>query len=338
MESKIEVLQSPLISPLEIAKRFQGLGPGNLLDFLGSKSEHGDKSGVGFTLVELLVVIAIIAILAAIILPTLQRAKEQANRARCVSNLKDIGLALHMYAVDNDECFPPSWPKHPNNACRSRTFAMLWPEYESDMNVFVCPSSTDTPAPAAGTASPNCVAGCDATVANPSWPIQRCWIDEGMCPGPSLTSWHTSYARQHAFFNNQPIKTSAINTLGGRTIVFLMDNIIRPSQIWAAALSDLQESGPGTGEAQKMYFAFKDLDDTIHGKTEGANFWFVDGSARWIGTKQREMWPLGNIEWSWDTDEIPTYLQFTMHLPDAPPDGYTAKNMAGFRLQSSHAY
>jgi len=61
----------------------------------------------GFTLIELLVVIAIIAILAAMLLPALKSARESARRASCVSNLRQLGLALIMYTQDWDEYLPP---------------------------------------------------------------------------------------------------------------------------------------------------------------------------------------------------------------------------------------
>ncbi len=59
-----------------------------------------------FTLIELLVVIAIIAILAALLLPALSRAKERAKRVSCLNNLKQISLAMSLWANDNDGKFP----------------------------------------------------------------------------------------------------------------------------------------------------------------------------------------------------------------------------------------
>src|SRR5205809_5472379 len=95
-----------------------------------------------FTLIELLVVIAIIAILAAILFPVFAQARDKARAAACLSNMKQVALALSMYASDNDETLPSHsdtdtfmQPSVPPNWGR-----LLFP-YTRNLGVYLCPTA-----------------------------------------------------------------------------------------------------------------------------------------------------------------------------------------------------
>lgn len=110
------------------------------------------NSRTGFTLIELLVVIAIIAILAAILFPVFARARENARRASCQSNLKQIGLGILQYVQDYDERYPPRYTCN-DAACASANWgqagwAVLLQPYLKNTQILQCPSEINKPDPA----------------------------------------------------------------------------------------------------------------------------------------------------------------------------------------------
>ena len=112
----------------------------------------------GFTLIELLVVIAIIAILAAILFPVFARARENARRTSCISNLKQMGIGVMMYVQDFDERYPLNsqtraslgepWVTGLIGADFTSSASIFWPQfiypYTRNMQMFYCPSGRST--------------------------------------------------------------------------------------------------------------------------------------------------------------------------------------------------
>jgi len=105
---------------------------------MGINSKARQNFRRAFTLIKLLVVIAIIAILAAMLLPALARAKESGKRISCLNNLRQLSLAAQMYVSENQGFYPP------------RSYTNRWPDkfydaYGKNLKLLLCPTETKTP-------------------------------------------------------------------------------------------------------------------------------------------------------------------------------------------------
>lgn len=122
------------------------------------KGWGSSKSIIAFTLIELLVVIAIIAILAALLTPALRSARDRARTQLCVSNLRQLGLAAHMYCGDNNGSLPLLWDgdgakawagdwmiNHPGPTWAWSYLNMLAPYVSSIRTIDRCPNTAQVP-------------------------------------------------------------------------------------------------------------------------------------------------------------------------------------------------
>ena len=218
----------------------------------------------GFTLIELLVVIAIIAILAAILFPVFARARENARRSSCQSNLKQIALGFTQYTQDYDEHYPSVGPAMGDNTgapADNPGWAVVVDPYLKSTQLLQCPSDKNAP-------------GANYT---------------------SLGYTDYFYNAQIGYTNNtgnvsngKPLKLSQIdfpsNTLllgetGGQQGDISRANVglFWGPDKWRANCGNIQPWGP---VSQNGYM--KDYpDQTVKKHLDGSNFAFTDGHVKW---------------------------------------------------------
>ena len=209
----------------------------------------------GFTLIELLVVIAIIALLAAILFPVFARARENARRASCQSNLKQIGLGVLQYTQDYDEFYPhqgnedieyyadPSRPEWIKNWIHSTQ------PYIKSWQVFDCPSAS----PISSGATP---IGNSRTNYAMSGVIVR---------GPSSGQW-----------GSRPLKVAAVNKPSEIIMVHELNTVRRTARLIPYAAYSGGAMG-GSSDGFRLWTA-SSL-SSVH--FDGGNLLFADGHVKW---------------------------------------------------------
>lgn len=237
-----------------------------------------------FTLIELLVVIAIISILAAILFPVFARARENARRTSCLSNTKQLGLAMMQYTQDYDETYPiANIPRGAGQTTPDNQFwtasAIYWPQtlypYHKSFQVYWCPSSkffdsSDSSSPGGRQPVPvNGQYGVNRLII----PLHRANIDSNVAMHDAIkkTSVIQSPATTYLLMDSGSyyVYASAALTSSGNTV-------------FVPGMGS--EGGNCSGINTAAGFAAKREDCNKGRHFDGVNVAFADGHSKWLKT------------------------------------------------------